>query len=68
MRTFLTTHDIDQLKLMYAQRPALSWKASNRLRIFPAATLLEGDDLERFQEVHQQVTQLLEQMTKVLGD
>ncbi len=53
---------------MYRELPALSWKAGNRLRIFPPAQALEGEDLRRFQEVHDELIELVAKMQNILGD
>ncbi len=68
MRSILTAHDVERLKAMYLELPGLSWKASNRLRIFPPAEALEGDDLRRFQEAHDELKVLVAKMASILGD
>lgn len=68
MRSILTPHDVERLKEMYRELPALSWKAGNRLRIFPPAQALEGEDLRRFQEVHDELIELVARMQNILGD
>lgn len=68
MRSFLTQHDVDQLKALYSELPGASWKAVNRLRILSPASVLEGGELERFREAHERVAQILAKMTKILGE
>ncbi len=68
MRSILTAHDVQRLKDMYRELPALSWKAANRLRIFPPAEALEGEDLQRFLEVHDEFRQIVARMGNILGD
>ena len=68
MRSILTPHDVERLKDMYRELPSLSWKASNRLRIFAPAQALEGDDLQRFHEVHAELMQVIAKMETILGD
>jgi hypothetical protein len=68
MRSILTSHDVERLKAMYAQLPSLSWTATNRLRIFSPAEVLEGEDLRRFQEAHAELTQLVSKMASILGE
>ena len=68
MRSILTPHDVERLKQMYRELPALSWKAGNRLRIFPPAEALEGEDLRRFQEVHAELVQITAKMQSILGE
>ena len=68
MRSILTAHDVERLKQMYRELPSLSWKAGNRLRIFSPAEALEGEDLQRFLEVHAELVQITNKMQSILGD
>jgi hypothetical protein len=68
MRSILTAHDVERLKAMYLELPGLSWKAANRLRIFPPAQALEGEDLRRFQEAHAELKDIVAKMASILGD
>lgn len=67
MRSILTKHDAHKLSELYRQVPGAAWTAANRLTIVAPAQTLEGADLQRFLEAHEKLTNLLDEMRKVLG-
>ncbi|MEO9228173.1 MAG: hypothetical protein ABI216_04335 [Devosia sp.] len=67
MRSILTEHDVKLLNDLYRELPSPIWTATNALRIFPPAHSLEGVELAQFLDAHAKVTQIMERMTKILG-